>query len=183
MKHSGLFSVLAVLALALVGANGSSAASGSGANAAAPGPGFISIPAAAFEPREDEHDYYNTGWSLSLNSGSEEVFVAALALPHGATATNMTLYYADDSSDVGDYVEAYFRRAEFGTPGTLVFVTSGNDGNGSASDAPFQYADIDNSAYSYYLELTLGSPNVAVYRVLIEYSYNTSLPLAVRSGP
>lgn len=150
---------------------------------ATPGNGYLSVPAAAFVPKDPTHEYYNDGYRLiNPATGVGPDFVAPVHLPNGATVTKVVVYFYDDSSDGSDYVWVWLGRNEHDNDfSTMAYVFSTDVGDGSNHDDTIDYATIDNSQYSYFLELDLHSTAVVAYGVIIEYTYSASLPLVSRN--
>lgn len=179
MKRNAWPIVVAVLLLALC-LVGSIEGSPAGENVVeAAGTGHISIPAAAFQPAVDGYDYNNTGFYLANLNGSSTSYVAAVYLPHGATVTKVTFYYDDGSPS--NYAYASLDRTNlYGMADTMASILS-DDGKGSKSDFSIDYAVVDNTGYAYYAVMTLWDSNLQGFGLIIEYSYTTHLPLAVRN--
>ena len=135
---------------------------------------YLSIPAAAFVPQYNySAQTYNGGSLVRTLSGSYDIFNAPVQLPHGATVTKMTVYWYDNYAG-GDGTIA-LRRSSFSLfPFTMAEVTtSGSGGNGNGVDSTIDYAQIDNSQYTYYLTAQLptdGTDYVGLYGVVIEYT-------------
>ena len=135
---------------------------------------YLSIPAAAFVPQYNyDAETYNGGSIVRTLSGSYDIFNAPVQLPHGATVTKMTVYWYDNYA--GDNGTIALRRSSFSLfPLTMAEVTtSGSGGNGSGVDSTIDYAQIDNSQYTYYLTAQLptdGTDYVGLYGVVIEYT-------------
>jgi hypothetical protein len=148
--------------------------------AAGPGTGYVSVPAAAFRPGSNAHDYFNTGWSAGAGvlTGSALLF-APVQLPHGATVTKVTLYFYDgDTSD--ELTVELFRSDHDQSPNSMAVVNSVNPGSSEYDDS-INYATIDNSLYSYYMKLTARSTSMWLNSVIIEYTFPTAtLPFVAR---
>jgi len=140
--------------------------------------GYISISAAAFEPHSKSVEYDNRGNSLSTLSGGG-YFYAPVQLPHGATVTNMIFVFFDDEETEHAQVKMYCFNL---TSGSLMGeITSLNEGASSENTTVFTDPVIDNSEYSYYIELFLSSEDVYLYQVFIEFTYPTNfMPLVMR---
>lgn len=198
MKHKALIDRLVTFGLALVlvvavtvayqvGArSGVSSASGealAAGTAARAGTGYISVPAAAFVPEHYLVNYTNDGNTLALAVGytGGASFFAPLHLPHGATLTKLTLSYYDNDADLDDDVTLSLHRGEGTTKAYQVHVSSNTDGVGSKS---VDYTlDIDNSEYTYFLQLYLADtyPGLEFYKAIIEFTYPTTfVPLMLR---
>jgi len=195
MRHKSLFDRLFILALALILVGGimamqqmglqsgeSSASDGSLAADAATqaGTGYISVPAASFQPYPNGYDYVNDGMQIYMNAGSG-YFVAPLQLPHGATVTKITFYFYDEDPILDNYVFIVLFRNIFYYSDQLVSIVSTDVGLDSVSETTISYSIIDNSQYSYFITLYLGSNSVIFYNAFIEFTYPvTFLPLIMR---
>ncbi|MBN1148646.1 MAG: hypothetical protein JXA78_15410 [Anaerolineales bacterium] len=196
MKHKSFINLLMALALLFLlgedlaearqvktaaAAPGQSAPQAS--HAAASGGGYISLPAAAFQPMMNGYSYANDGSYLWGQNSSSDTYVAPLYLPHGARITRITFYWYDSDSSLdgylrvkcaGDYV--YQTLAQLNT-----FDSSGFNNTSTTS---IGYPDVDNAQYAYYLQAYLPftdmTHNVVLYRVHIEYSFSAYMPLVVR---
>ncbi len=136
---------------------------------------YLSIPAAAFVPQYNYNaQTYNGGSIVRTLSGSYNIFNAPVQLPHGATVTKMTVYWYDDYA--GDDGTITLRRSSLSSIFTnemAKVTTSGSGGNGNGEDTTINYAQIDNSQYTYYLTAQLptdGTNYVGLYGVIIEYT-------------
>ncbi len=173
MKRSKLFTLVLAIGLAFGLAYTVSATAGNG---------YESVPAAAFVPKDHSYEYYNDGYRVLNPTGSAPYFVAPVDLPHGATVTKVTFYFYDDSSVGSDYASVWLGRNDHDNSfSQMADVTSNDAGDSSNQDDTINYATIDNSQYSYFLELCLNSSAVWAYGVVVEYSYSASLPLVTRN--
>jgi hypothetical protein len=133
--------------------------------------GYISVPAAAFEPGADTFQYHNNGSNLYTDYGAN--FFAPVNLPDGSTVTKVTFYYYDDTAT--DNVAMSLRRYDLGAHlGYIMAETSSSDGGyGDDYDDSISYAQIDNQANTYYLYAAFGTTgsNLKVLTVVIEYEY------------
>jgi hypothetical protein len=59
---------------------------------------YLMIPAAAFNPRRDGHDFYNNGYSVGLDTGVGD-FGAPVFLPPGARLRSITLFAFDGNTN------------------------------------------------------------------------------------
>jgi hypothetical protein len=146
---------------------------------AVPGHGYVSIPAAAFQPTYNTYQYENNGHYLT--AGSSQNYVAPVQLPNGVTVTKVTFYFYDESSANDDYaVVNLFRNNNNGSDYPMAYIWSNDSGYSSTYDDSIDFPLIDNSQYSYFLNLWLNSTNVSAYAVIIEYTNPVSLPLVMR---
>jgi hypothetical protein len=132
--------------------------------------GFLSIPAGAFNPKDNTMTYYCDGLYITGNG----TFYAPVYLPTEAIVAKLTFHWLDNSESKdadlmllrggieGGWAEGM---AELGTHGSEVLVK-----NSSVDE--IYHATIDNANYSYYL--TLWS-YLGIYcdNVQIEYTYVT----------
>jgi hypothetical protein len=140
--------------------------------------GYISVPAVAFRPYNDNLSYMNSGDSL-IGLDDLSIFYAPVQLPHGSTVTQVTWYWYDpldpENSECSMLVSTLDGNQEFMSQ----IYTEGSAGNGSNSDDTISYAVIDNSQYAYYLNWTVRydsdeSDGTILYGVIIEYTYTTT---------
>ena len=130
--------------------------------------GHLSIPAAAFTPRNNDIYVKNYGHDLT----GEGSFVAPVYLPHGATVTNLTYYWRNE---IAASARAHLSRNYMnGTADELanVWIDGAVHGNGVSWTNNIDFAEINNSLYSYFLELGI-CPEMGVYGFKIEYTYTT----------
>ena len=131
---------------------------------------YFSIPAAAFNPSGDI-PYSNAGTYLNAAG----VFYAPVYLPNNATVTKLLFYWADyNGADDGI---AKLRRYAFGgvSPANMAIAyTSGSTSSGASEDNSIDYAEIDNSQYSYFAIFEAPS-TVILNNVIIEYNYEPEI--------
>lgn len=137
--------------------------------------GYLFVPAAAFGPSTGSTDFANNGESYSgimMGTGGS----APVYLPHGASVTKVTFYWADSHTTNDGFLE--FRRYSPGSTSDVMAVayTAGYGGTHESSfDNSIDYPTFDNSTFAYYLKWSLPlkdlSERVIGYAVLIEYSY------------
>lgn len=144
------------------------------------GPGFIMIHPYQFRLR-----YSNQPWQFLFSylynpSSNEYSYMAApLNLPHGATITQLTLYYKDNSpKNMSIRLKAYSGNLE----ATMAGIYTDEEENiiQSVFDNTVNFSVVDNQNYSYALELDFepgGSTNLFLTNVRIDYAYNSNLPL------
>ncbi len=135
---------------------------------------YLSISPGDFQPAEDGYDYQNSSYKLQPNDTASLNYVAGAQLPHGATVTRFTFYWRDDDSSGGPTGSATLCRGYLMSEGYSVMAetqTSSNTGMGSDTDTTIGVNTIDNSQYTYYVDLTLPNSNVKVYGVIIEYTF------------
>jgi hypothetical protein len=130
--------------------------------------GYLSIPAAAFRPRNEGYDFTNTGRELRNDDGASDYFRAPVLLPHGVTVTRLTFFYSDSSGEEG---LAELRRNNMDdTHSQLAYVTTVN-GQPSGVDDSISFATVDNSQYSYFMLCNLPDTDMEAYGMIIEYTY------------
>ncbi len=137
---------------------------------------YISVPAAAFIPRNlgdvspdcNDPQYANDGDRLTIYPSVCLVsdYVAAVQLPHGATVTAMSFNYFDYAPNNDGSVGLYRDWSEQ----MAYAVSSGDSGEGAATDTSIDYATVDNLNHTYYLRATLVEWNVQLRYVVIEYT-------------
>jgi hypothetical protein len=123
-----------------------------------------------------EHDVHEIGLSNAFSScsaGDYLLLLADLQLPHGATLTQMTLYWKD--AEAVDNIELQLARSSLDGAWDLVtgIDSSGNAGTPTSTDMaiPGGYATVDNAQYSYGLKLWVYC-ETWVYGVTFEYQYS-----------
>jgi hypothetical protein len=136
-----------------------------------PQQGNISVPAFEFIPVDSTDEYYcDSSYGVRPISGGISGYMP-LQLPHGATITNATYYFYDNSAT--DYVFFYLRRGN----GTTDFNTMEYVNNSPASDTPgwthisasaIDYPIVDNNNYFYFIHLRIGE-NCMFRYAFIEY--------------
>ncbi len=133
---------------------------------------YLSVPAAAFTARTDPNGRTNDGFALSNSAGG--TFYAPVALPHGATVTDMTFYWWDNDSSRG--ITCTLRLDAMGQAGWFdtamaEVVSVGSNGSGFSSTSSISEAIIDNQHYIYYLKWEMpASSNLAGRSVVIGYT-------------
>ena len=134
--------------------------------------GHLSIPAAAFTPRDNDMYVKNIGHELT----GDGFFVAPVYLPQGVTVTNLSYYWRNEmSASARSHLS---RNYMDGTADELanVWIDGGVYGNGFTWTENIDFAEIDNSKYSYFIELGIGlceDERMYVYGFIIEYTYET----------
>lgn len=129
---------------------------------------YLSIPAAAFTPRNNDMYVKNEGYYLT----GEGFFVAPVYLPHGATVTNLSYYWKNEAPAC---TRLHLSRNYMdGTAEEMAntWIDGSIHGNGVTWTDRIDYAEIDNSLYSYFLEIGIG-PDMFCYGVIIEYTYTS----------
>ena len=129
--------------------------------------GYLSIPPAAFTPRNHDTYFENKGFILYGDDDDPE-FVAPVYLPHGATVTNITYYWINEAP--ASFRLYLYRNHMNGITDEMALVWVLDSGTGSSWTDEIDYADIDNSLYSYYIRTSLIT-DMGCYGVVIEYSY------------
>jgi hypothetical protein len=129
---------------------------------------YLSIPAAAFTPRNNDMYVKNEGYYLT----GEGFFVAPVYLPHGVTVTNLSYYWKNEAPACARLHLS--RNYMDGTAEEMAntWISGNVHGNGFSWTDRIDYAEIDNSLYSYFLELGIGS-DMRCYGVTIEYTHTS----------
>jgi hypothetical protein len=134
--------------------------------------GFLSIPSAAFVPKDDSIKYEINSLYIKGNGR----FFAPVYLPNGVNITKLTFYWIDHS-ELNDGELRLWRSAMEGSYSEAIarVYTSGSEGwRKSSCDDEIVLGEIDNSKYSYLLELKLES-EIYSYNIQIEYIFNTKV--------
>lgn len=126
--------------------------------------GYLSITAAAFTPRTNNSYVENDGYLLY----GEDNFVAPVYLPHKATITNLTYYWINEAP--ASSLIYLYRNQMNGDVDEMAYAWCCGEGTGSDWTDEIYYAEIDNSMYSYYVEISI-IPGMGCYGVVIEYTY------------
>ena len=141
--------------------------------------GYISIPASAFVPTNPDQDLVQISTNLrNLDASRTLFFYGAVQLPHGVTVTNVTFYWHDANAGL-DFDCALWRiRGDGSIDGMSYALSSGSAGAGSTVDTTIDFAEIDNSQYSYvvYVPIPANSPvnSLQLIFVTIGFTYPTS---------
>ena len=148
---------------------------------ASPGHGYVSVSAAAFQPRYDGYQFTNHGLYVTNSNGTSDDWIAPVQLPHGARVTKVIFYYSD--SDSGNDVRIRLYRSPFSMEAFDMadLESLGSSGGGSVETISINYADVDNAQYEYFFHLTIPTDLTGAYGVVIEYTYPASLPLILRN--
>jgi len=140
-----------------------------------PQKGYISVPAAAFNPYESAWDTRNSGYHLFNYDSFDAWFFGSVQLPHGATVTNFTTYWKDSGTN---YVECDLRRCSSNMIYTMASADSpeiSGPGLGSSYDDTINYATVDNTQYMYtlYVSIPYSASHTDYYfnYAIIEYEY------------
>jgi len=138
------------------------------------GNGYLSIPAAAFQPATNGYDYQNHGrYLINYTAGTgTSTFLASVELPQGAIVKSVTFQWYDGSLDK-DGTARLLLTPRDGNGYTMAETnTFAEGGYGSSKVDSIGYATVDNLNYSYWVEWELpnGSQTVWGTNVLIEYT-------------
>ena len=133
----------------------------------------ISIPPAAFTPSTDGYAFTNDGHSLYITIPNVQYWLAPVQLPQGATATELTFYWTNDSASVNGTASLY--RTDLAGHENNIATASTSVSTGPASSSANinnSYAKIDNTQYNYYIYLMLRQESGAVkaHGVVISYT-------------
>lgn len=134
--------------------------------------GYLSIPAAAFIPRENDYLYLNLGGFVESLDTDMIILTAPVFLPHGVTVTKLTMYAGD--SIVDKQIECNMQKG--GSGGGYMAVTTSIDGSHTETFDDSIYSPvINNITNNYYLELIIpsspGLMDLGFYHAVIEYAY------------
>lgn len=151
------------------------------------GPGFIMVSPFSFQPYNKFSEWNYSGGGLYNPSVSMDTYlVAGLTIPHGATITQVTLYYKDDHPE--DNISLFFYRGDetgmFSPVASLVPDSDSSDYQ-SYSVNEISNSVIDNQSYSYYLIVSfppIDSVNgeLILTNVRLDYAYTSDLPLVIK---
>ena len=137
--------------------------------------GNVSVPAAAFVPQDEEDVYSNLGYVLYNYHTLLCYFYASIQLPHGATVTNLTVYWYDKGTD---YVMCTLYRHNQTIVDVMAYTNSPQTEApeyGSSYDDTILHATVDNNQYAYYLKLRIppstSHTDYSFQYALIEYTY------------
>ena len=122
----------------------------------------LAIPPPAFVPNLDTQDWEITqAYVRNRAVLTQQVYVAPVYLPDGATVTKLTLY--GGRVDVDAVMQLWLRRSnrQMGLETMATVLADWTTGYSSGYDDTIDYAVIDNENYDYSLELIL-DPNDAV---------------------
>ncbi len=147
--------------------------------------GYVSVAPGAFTPKKNYYDtdpggstdynYTHLGYKLTGTNVAAEKYYAQVDLPHGSTIARLDFYYDDDDASKQARLDLLAHSRVAAAPSYLATVQSptGTDSDGSSYDDTILdvLKTIDNSSYSYYLELGLSSTNLSYYGATITYTY------------
>jgi hypothetical protein len=150
--------------------------------------GYISVPAAAFQPRDNSINYRNDGYTVyHIGSVSEKVaYFAPVALPLQADLKGLAVTVCNSRGDVTAGYNIELRLLRFDTtvtdpaagPTEIAAILPGSQSGHSCvkyATSSFEDAVVDNSRYVYYLGAwTIGTqledlPYTGINGVIIEY--------------
>ena len=131
--------------------------------------GYFSMPAAAFNPVQDTVSFSNAGNYVS----GDGPLIAPVYLPHEATVTKLTFYWADYNG--GHNGRIFLVRYPMSGNNQVMAEahTSGSSGDGSSYDDTIDNPKIDNALFSYFAVFDITDTLVVCYNVQIEYTYET----------
>ncbi len=142
---------------------------------------YVSLPAAAFHPTDNNAAFVNSGYKIVPGNAASENYLASVQLPHGATVTKLTFYWTDSSNADGsaalyriDLAGSEDLMAKAFSSGGSSSSNGGSTVTGSSEDTSIDNAQVDNSQYAYYVWLTLPTDvygsTVDAHGVVIEYT-------------
>ncbi len=156
--------------------------------------GYLSVPAAAFEPFDREQDYdhnhpfqvraweiYNGGYYLSHEHFGSKDFYAPVQLPDGVTVTQVNFYFSYYSDPLVDQkMEFYLLVNVGGLEGIMAHASSVVAGEYQvARDETIDFATIYNSQNIHYLKVEIAGPDPRLpierhkfHYAIIEYEYS-----------
>jgi len=126
--------------------------------------GYLSIPPTAFVPMNSSSFFENKGFGLY----GEDFFSAPVLLPHKATIKNITYYFNNEAP--ASFLLYLYRSHMDGNIDEMGYVFANKSGVASCWTDDIEYAEIDNSMYSYYLMTGL-MEGMGCYGVVIGYTY------------
>jgi len=134
--------------------------------------GYLSIPAAAFQPEEDGYNYEYTGSGIKNLSGSSQYYRGPVQLPHGAKFISIKFGWYDVSASRDMYVQLWrFENFSGGYSEGFVYST-GSAGHGQSSlDMSGDNLVVDNSQNIYDLRCYLPDSDFKFDGVIIEYTF------------
>lgn len=167
--------------------------------AMAGGPGYYSVQAGTMQPVDytvqwQLGQYEGNGWLSTIEESPLRLYTgygAALHLPQGAYITKVVGYaYDDDSSE--DLAFCVVRYALGSSPTRQVVAEWSHTGTdegtfvAEANAVSAEVALVDNSVYSYAVELTLpkasSGKELRVLMFRVDYSFDSYVPLAMKGG-
>jgi len=143
------------------------------------GPGYVMVSAFDFKPYNPEVDKATYVDASLTNAATESTHIASLTLPHGATVTQLILYFGD-LAPVSNFTVTLFRASVDGAIEPIQFVRSSGANPGPRNNYMYLSSTIDNRNYSYYLNATFPAgttQTLTLINVRIDYSYNIAAPL------
>jgi len=150
---------------------------------------WVSVPAAAFQPRDNSIDYRNDGYMVwhvgSVSPTDKKAYFAPLALPHEARLKSLAVTVCNKRGDVDPGYNIELRLLRFDTtvtdpetgPTEMAAILPGAQSAQSCvkyATTAFTLDSIDNSRYVYYLGAwTIGAsgdlPYTGISGVIVEY--------------
>lgn len=122
----------------------------------------ISLDPACFIPYLDTYDWHMLNGILKNRvSLTEQHFTAPILFPNGVTVTKITLYGYRDDASATLVVEIRRQDRAATVSGLASLVSTWTDGYGSISTEAISNATVDNTAYSYFILLSI-NPNDSV---------------------
>jgi hypothetical protein len=138
--------------------------------------GYVSVAPAAFVPDDEAYQYdRDSGAGLKQDGPSTgSIFYAPVALPHGATVTEFTVYFFDNSTNGA--ISATLRYSNMAAGSYAMAEAASTDDNyGSTSDTSIDYATVDNETRAYYVRAQFPaapySGTLNLKGIVVEYQY------------
>lgn len=137
--------------------------------------GYLSIPAAAFTPMDNNKDIFNFGYYLGTSELSETYCVAPVYLPDNAEVIRVAMYWVDINNAMDIVAKLYrYGRLSGKSPIMMAELTSYGTGEGYSEDKTIEDPVINNGLNCYYILLGFAQDMCPEYLV-IEYNYKTSI--------
>ena len=145
-----------------------------------PKTGYYSIDAAALTPENDDAKYHqNIDFISPTDLDARVCFFTGVNLPHGATATQFTVWFSSGSLAPGGEPEFAFRRKKFsdGTNNPIaVRVVNDDTATRRAANVPVDadFAVINNAQYSYQVMICLQGSLDLFFNARLTYTYKNA---------
>lgn len=143
--------------------------------AAIPGHGSYSLSPGEFNRDSNVCYYVNNGYGILVDGYTTcDTFYAGVHLPEGVTVTKITMYWTDSSEVFDVYLHLWRNNLNDSRESLSGQTSSGSTGTPDNSFALTSFP-IDNSQYSYYLDIIMPAPILEFHGVVIEYTYPSYL--------
>lgn len=148
------------------------------------GPGFVSVGPHAFKPILQTTSFSYIFGHLINTTNNPASFVAPVNLPHGATITQLVLYYLDNGTSA---ITVELRSYPLDASSTFIYVAQMTTSEASSLSRNLVVNTfvngnlIDNQSNFYFVTLQLPSGfDYMLFGFRIDYNYPTNLPLIVK---